>query len=925
MKKILMFFLILFNVVTFKIINAESTSNNLYIHYYRFGEDYDGWNIWLWEHEPVSKEGISIAFSEDNTQETYNYGGVIAKVSLNDYPDTTTFGLIIRKGNWEKKDIDEDRYFNISEKSPDGNVHLYVVEGERAFGYSVDDPNGPSRFHKFTRAYFSKENQIIFNTTAPIEEDYLSFYVNNQLTNYLNLTLDENKTSGKITLTENIVYTNNYKLEVYFELDDQTNNIEVSIEGLFDTDGFNDMFYYDGELGAIYETNQTTFKLWAPLSTLVTLNIYNTGTPQSLGGTDTPAKTYSLTKGDKGVFSVTVDGDLHGKYYTYNVTNNNVTHENIVDPYALGVGINGLRGLIVDFEKINPSGWQYNNRPSNISKTSEAIIYELHVRDLTTHQTWNGNDENRGMFLGLIEEGTKYNNVTTGFDHIKDLGITHLQLLPFFDYGNAIDESKQDDPNYNSFNWGYMPLNFNALEGNYSKDPFDGLKRIEEFKKVVMAYSNANIRINMDVVYNHTGQSADSNFNLIVPNYYYRYDENGNFSNGSGTGNETASERLMMRKFIVDSTKFWLTEYNLGGFRFDLMALHDKETMIAVNQMAKEIDPTIMIYGEPWTGGDSALSNSLQSGKENLIVLEDIAAFNDDTRDGLKGSVFSSWMPGFLQGDFSMEKRVKYGIVGGIEHLDNPNYNVWHGKPNKTLNYVSAHDNNTLHDKLYLTLQEANNLSLITPMSMQAYGIILTSQGIPFLHAGDEFLRSKEISEGVFDDNSYQSPDNVNWIDWSLKETNNTHYNFVNSLILLRKENKVFTSNDNAYINENLRFINTKTKGLLAYTLKDLDNQSTYLIILNSNKNKFTYNLANKKWTIITATNKPLDNITENLKIENNSFYLLKTSSLVSPDNFKSAPKLIKSNLVLILTITGSSLLIIGSLITFLAFKRKSK
>ena len=922
MKKIILLLLLLFNIFSLTIIKGETTSNNLYIHYYRFKGDYEGWNIWLWEHEPISKEGISVNFATDDTSLSYNFDGVVAKVSLSDYPNATSFGLIIRKGNWEKKDIDEDRYFSVTEKSADGNVHLYIVEGERNFGYSLDDPHGPSRFHKFTRAYFSKENEITFTTTSLIEKENFSFYINDVLASYTAFNLDSSKTSGKITLAENITYTNNYKLSLYFEEDKQTSEIMVSIDGLFDTDSFNEMFYYEGELGAIYDTSLTTFKLWAPLSTNVVVNIYNTGTPLSLGGNDTPIETLSLVKGEKGVFSVLVSGDLHGKYYTYDVTNNGVTHKNIVDPYAKGVGVNGLRGLIVDFNKVNPEGWLYNKRAENITKTSEAIIYELHVRDLTTHETWNGNEDNRGMFLGLIEEGTKHNSVTTGFDHIKELGITHLQLLPIFDYGNAIDETKQHDPNYNSFNWGYMPLNFNALEGNYSKDPYDGLKRIEEFKQVVMAYNDAGIRINMDVVYNHTGQSADSNFNLIVPGYYYRFDSNGGFSNGSGTGNETASERLMMRKFIVDSTKFWLTEYNLGGFRFDLMALHDTKTMLDVNEMAKAIDPTIMIYGEPWTGADSTLPKNKQAGKETLIDLQDIAAFNDDTRDGLKGSVFSSWMPGFLQGDFSMEKRVKYGIVGGVEHVDNPNYNVWHGSPNKTLNYVSAHDNNTLHDKLYLSLKESNNLNLITPISMQAYGIILTSQGIPFLHAGDEFLRSKEIEDGVFDNNSYQSVDKINWIDWSLKEKNIEHYKFVASLIELRKENKVFTSNDNDYINNNLRFINTNAKGLIAYTLTDTHESSTYLIILNSTNNKFDFNLNDKEWIITNSNLKNSNGSVNKLTIEEYSFYVLKTNSLNNASDF-NPPKLIKSNLALILAISITSLVLIASSITLLLIKKK--
>ncbi|HPG44026.1 MAG TPA: alpha-amylase family glycosyl hydrolase, partial [Acholeplasmataceae bacterium] len=341
--------------------------------------------------------------------------------------------------------------------------------------------------------------------------------------------------------------------------------------------------------------------LWAPISSAVTLNLYQTGTPANYGGSDTPTQTIPMIKGDQGVYMVEVNQSLHGTYYTYSVTNGSSTYE-VIDPYAKSSGVNGLRGLVVDFSQINPEGFEYNDRPDNMNSYTDAIIYELHVRDLTTHSSWNGTEANRGKYLGLIEKGTSYQGVSTGFDHIVELGVTHVQLLPFFDYG-VVDETKVGDVGYNAFNWGYMPLNFNVLEGTYSSDPYNGLTRVIEMKQVVQAFHEENIRINMDVVYNHTGLSADSNFNLIIPGYYHRKTDTGAFSNGSGTGNETASERYMVRKFMVDSVLFWATEYNLSGFRFDLMALHDIETMELIAEELHAIDPTIMVYGEPWMGG----------------------------------------------------------------------------------------------------------------------------------------------------------------------------------------------------------------------------------------------------------------------------------------------------------------------------------
>jgi pullulanase len=500
--------------------------------------------------------------------------------------------------------------------------------------------------------------------------------------------------------------------------------------------------------------------------------------------------------------------------------------------------------MVVDFTKVNPEGFKYNTRPNNITNATDAIIYELQVRDLSIHESWNGPDEYRGKFLGLTVEGTKYNGVTTGLDHIKELGVTHVQLLPFFDFG-VVDETKLNDKNYNSFNWGYMPLNFNVPEGSFSTDPYDGAKRIIELKQVVNSFTKNNIGLIMDVVYNHTGPSGDSNFNLIIPGYYHRMNDNGDFSNGSGTGNETASERYMMRKFMVDSTVFWATEYNLSGYRFDLMALHDVETMNQITTALKAIDKNILIYGEPWNGGETPLDTTKAADKVNLKDMPNVGAFNDELRDAIKGSVFTASEGGYIQGatNEAILNKLKYGIAGGIDYpglnLDSISYKkVWHTEPTKTINYVSAHDNNTLWDKLKLSTSFAQR-NLVTAMHKQANAIVLTSQGVPFLHAGVEFMRTKPKYEGGYDENSYESPDFTNQLRWDLKakEENMKVFEYYKDLIALRKNHPAFRMATSDEVIDNLSFIDQGSDKVLMYRLSNHANNDTWgniLVVHNS-------------------------------------------------------------------------------------------
>ena len=857
MKKLLVFFICAFSVIGLaQQVAAATNTSDIYLHYYRYNGDYTDWNIWGWQSEPTSEKGSSYSFDADTTAAEFNYGGVVCIINIEDnFEDITEMGLIVRKGKWEEKDVATDRFITIPATTEDGDVHFYLVEGDSRIGESKDDPEGPDRYPKFISAYYTEMNTITFSTTEELDPNNVTVYADGSELTIDTISIDDNE--GNIVLNEEVDFSKSYTIEAVFTSDGSTNDYDVTFDGIYDSDEFELAFGYEGELGAIISGNTTIFRLWAPVSASVSLNLYDTGTSLSDGGTDTPINTYEMVSGEKGTFEYTANENLHGTYYTYSVTNGDTTSE-VIDPYAQSTGINGERGLVVDFDQVNPDGFEYNTRPDTMTNYTDAIIYELHVRDLTSSNTWNGSEENRGKYLGLIEEGTTYEGVTTGFDHILELGVTHVQLLPFFDYG-VVDETRLDDEDYNSFNWGYMPLNFNALEGTYSANPYDGLVRIEEMKQVVTAFTEADLRINMDVVYNHTGLTADSNFNLIVPGYYYRLTDSGAYSNGSGTGNETASERYMMRKFMIDSTIFWATEYNISGFRFDLMSLHDIETMEQIAEELHEIDPTIMVYGEPWTGGTSTLDSSEMASKSNLSDIEGVAAFNDDTRDGIKGSVFQGAAGGYLQGVLSEEPEVRYGIVGGVEY-PGFSYGEWHTEPVKTINYVACHDNNTLHDKLYLTLEESDELDYILPMAMQAYGIILTSQGIPFIHAGDEFLRSKadEDSWTGFDHNSYESPDSINQIDWSLKASEDgAQMNaYVKGLIELRKSHESFSMADSQDIIDNLTFLEEDYSGVIAFTLDNEasgDSAESILVVHNINKESIDLDLPDTGIWLLTV------------------------------------------------------------------------
>lgn len=780
----------------------------LMLHYNRSDNTYSPWSLWMW------------AANKDGSRYEFNYMdsfGAIAYYSLSELKvDTQTeLGLIVAMdpgGSWAGKDTDADRFvdFSMYDKDEHNIYHVYVFSGVSTL-YSSEAKTQADRISSLS---FEDDKTIKATTNNAISK--YSIYENDTL-------LVENDTDGTsftyvFSNERPFSYSNNYKAVVTFKDSGKTIERNIPITNLYELPSFDEAYYYDGDLGALYSSSSTTFKVWSPVSSKIELKLYSNGTPLSVDemkGSDTTTYEIEMTKGDKGVFSATVEGDLSGMYYTYKVYNSSYPYgAEIVDPYAKSTGVNGLRGMVVNFGETNPDGWDDVTYLDYDRK--ELTVWETHVADVTSSSTWNGTEENRKKFIGLIEEGTTYTanekTVKTGFDHIKELGVNAVQLIPIFDQAN-------DEVNV-EFNWGYNPLNYNALEGAYSLDPYNGYTKIREFKEVVKAFNEAGITVIMDVVYNHVNGAKGSNFDVLVPGYYFRYDADGNLYNGSGCGNETASDHSMFRKFMIDSVTFWTEEYKLGGFRFDLMGLHDIDTMNALTRECQEINPNIVIYGEPWTGGTSGLANSLQAKQSNEAKFEGYGAFNDLIRDelvkgGLSAATALSWISNTSNSISTNFKNLNNGIKG-ITLVNG----VSNG-PDKTLNYATCHDNYTLYDRFRAAgVKDPNKLKA---MAMLANSIVFTSQGTSFMLAGEEFLRTKQGNS-----NSYNASYKVNELDYSLKLANLDMFENYKALIYLKQHTKALQLGlDDA---STIEITRTDSSTVLYYTLTDTETNTVYFI-----------------------------------------------------------------------------------------------
>ena len=591
----------------------------------------------------------------------------------------------------------------------------------------------------------------------------------------------------------------------------------------------------------------THFRLWSPGAENVRLNLYTDG----LNGS--AYCTVEMKKDVAGTWAYSFPEKLYGKFYTFQICMDGKWLKETPGVWAKAVGTNGYRAAVIDMEQTNPEGWEQDKYVVTPNQT-DAVVYEMHHRDFSVHA--NSGIVNKGKFVAMLEPGTvSPDGEKTGIDHLKELGVTHVHILPSYDF-NSVDEARLIDRQYN---WGYDPINYNVPDGSYSTNPADPATRIREMKEMVKALHDAGIGVIMDVVYNHTAVNDDSNFSLTAPGYYYRHNPDGSYSDASGCGNETASDRRQMGDFIVNSVKYWTEEYHIDGFRFDLMAIHDTETMNRVAETVREINPYAVIYGEGWSAGDSRLPVERRALKENVAKMKGIAVFSDDIRDAVKGHYSREEDRGFASGKPGLEETVKIGIVASTAHPQvdyskgNNSKFAYATSPEQIMNYVSCHDDLCLTDKMRKSMPDATD-SVRMRVARLAQTIVFTSQGTPFMFAGEEIFRDKK---GVH--NSFKSPDEVNAIDWSLKRKNREQFDYYRNLIDLRRSHPAFRMTNADDIAKHIVFAEMKTPNLISYAIKDNANGDEWKeirVVFNGSEKSQTVKVPKGEWTVVAADGK---------------------------------------------------------------------
>ncbi len=726
---------------------AETTTVN--IHYLRDDGAYGDWDVWAWAD---GLDGAGYAFTDNG-----DANGAVATITITE--STPKMGFIIRKPDWSAKDPEPDRYLDLS-SVVSGTVDVYCKSGEEEF---TPDYSNAVQGLKIKTANATSKTTVEFTFTKDIESEVISVddfsivSAGGQNVSVAELEMTSG-TAGVMTLGNELDYSKDYTISF------RDTSMKLALPDYFSSAEFEDAYTYTGDdLGATIVNGSTQFRVWAPTAEKVELNIYAEGN----GGN--PEQTVEMNKDEKGTWLLVANGNLSGKYYTYNAYFDGKTNKDIVDPYAKSVGVNGKRGMILDLDSTNPDGWDSDERHTYENLT-DMQIYEVHVRDFSVSDNSGISEANKGKYLAFTERGTTLNNegvIPTGVDHLVDLGVTSVHILPSYDYG-SVDETKLDKAQYN---WGYDPVNYNAPEGSYSTDPYHGEVRVNEYKQMVKGLHDAGLGVIMDVVYNHTYNTSYC-FNQLVPGYFYRPGQN-----TSGCGNDVASERSMVSKFIVDSVRYWADEYHLDGFRFDLMGILDVDTMNAVRAALDEIDPTIVIYGEGWNMGSVPTKNVKMANYLNAADTPGIAYFSDTIRDMVKGSVFDATEKGYANGESKHYK----AIVNTVQYTKK-----WCPSPTQIINYADCHDNLTLWDKINSSNGDDSEEDRIRQNNLAA-AIIQTAQGIPFMMSGEEFLRTKTKADGTFEHNSYASPDSVNELDYSRLDTYSQVYDYYKGLIAFRK------------------------------------------------------------------------------------------------------------------------------------------
>lgn len=601
----------------------------------------------------------------------------------------------------------------------------------------------------------------------------------------------------------------------------------------YSTDFFEKTYTYHGnDLGASWSPSGTVFRVWAPTANSISVALYRSGNPEC----DDLIFSKPMNPDVNGTWVASISGNLNHLYYTYLVNVENQVWET-EDPYAKAVGVNGVRSMVIDLQETNPEGWESDRNPNAGLSPVDYVIYELHIRDLSIN--YRSGIRNKGKFLALTEKGTKTRlGDSTGLDHIKNLGVTHVHLLPVNDFG-SVNEADTDHAQYN---WGYDPVNFNVPEGSYSTDPYHGNVRISEMKSMVKALHDNGISVIMDVVYNHVYHAREFCMNRLIPGYFSRECKDGSFSNGSGCGNDTASERSMVQKYIIDSVNYWADEFHIDGFRFDLVGLIDTETINRILTSVRKKHPNVFFYGEGWDIPTAVTKENITlATQHNHDLVPELAFFNDTIRDAVRGSVFDSQARGFITGNSDMKNNILHCFAG------NPG---WCKEPWQIINYISCHDNHTLADRIHLSAPEYTEEEIMKSSTLGA-AINLLSQGIPFFQAGEEMLRSKVNKSGRLVENSYCSPDYVNSIKWAslhdplIKKS----VEYYRELIRIRKKYRVFRCRSKEEIDRTVTEYSVKKDLAAAFLLYEKNYR--ILVVLNASREDFTLPLPAGAWNLL--------------------------------------------------------------------------
>ncbi|MDR0645267.1 MAG: type I pullulanase [Treponema sp.] len=787
------------------------SKSSVVIHYYRYRGDYDGWNLWVW----TNGRGKSIAFGAPDAD-----GFAAASVEY------AEFGMLVRRSekenDWIEKDGDSDRY--IKNTKNEKNMEVWILQNDDSIYMEKPEIPGPAILFAV-----ADDPHTVLLTLIEAPDNYDRFGVFDSSGVKLYGKSEKGKADHEVVI---ILTENALDVETIYTATDESGVFspkEIVMRGILDS------FFYDGDdLGLTYSAGRSLFKVWSPQAVSMSTALFDgPGTYNANGKvTDNSDALFIPMQKDTetGVWTASIAEDLKGKFYLFHVEFADGEKTFVPDPYAKAVSPNGQRMAVVDLAETNPPRWTADKPP--LGAFQDAVIYELHTRDFSIDE--DSGMVHKGKFLAFTETGTiNKDGSRTGLDHLKALGVTHVHLLPSFDFASvneAVLDGRQAS-NQNFFNWGYDPQNYNTPEGSYSTDPWNPTARIVEFKQMVQAFHDAGIRVVMDVVYNHTFQVSGGPFGA-TRNYFYRTDKLGRLTNGSGCGNEVASERPMMRKFITDSVLYWAREYRVDGFRFDLMGLIDIDTMTNLTEeLRSTVDPSIIIYGEPWTAGYSPLPTDKQSviGRQKGLGF---AVFNDRLRNMLKGGSDDD-SRGFASGATGCEQGVVQGVRGSV--------NDFTARADESINYVTAHDNLNLWDKFAFSFG-AKNLAdspygLIDPKkdlfendpvraALLSNAVVLTAQGIPFFQAGDEFLRSK-----FGDPNSYSSPDSVNQIRWENASKYKAIVDYYTGLIRLRKEHPAFRMNESADIEKHIGVTHDTeaiSAGVVSFLLKDNANGDSW-------------------------------------------------------------------------------------------------